>query len=118
MAPMSGAGIAWRTVRGLVATIGCLALAILVPGREAFSGIESQLFFDVFNPATLLLLLFAVLYLVAWKKSGSTRYAMIAVFCAFIVAFVLLTYTGTALRGPNWDFYWPWQAWPGHPIPL
>ena len=30
----------------------------------------------------------------------------------------LLTYTGTALRGPNWDFYWPWQAWPGHPIPL
>ncbi len=44
--------------------------------------------------------------------------AAIATFCAFIVAFVLLTYTGTALRGPNWEFYWPWQAWPRHPIPF
>jgi cytochrome b-561 len=116
-----GPGRRWGIVGfvyGLVTTIGCLALAILVPGREAFSGIESQLFFDVFNPATLLLLLFALLYVVTWKKTGSTRYAMISIFCAFIVAFVLLTYTGTALRGPNWGFYWPWQAWPGHPIPL
>jgi quinol-cytochrome oxidoreductase complex cytochrome b subunit len=116
-----GPGRRWGIVGfayGLVATAACLALAILVPGREAFTGIESQVFFDVFNPATLLLLLFAILYTVVWKKTGSTRYAMIGVFCAFIVAFVLLTYTGTALRGPNWQFYWPWQAWPQHPIPL
>jgi cytochrome b-561 len=116
-----GAGRRWGIVGfvyGFVATVACLTLAILVPGREAFSGIESQLFFDAFNPATLLLLLFAVLYVAIWKKTGSTRYAMIGVFCAFIVAFVLLTYTGTALRGPNWQFYWPWQAWPAHPIRL
>ncbi len=116
-----GAGRRWGIVGfvyGLVATVGCLALAVLVPGRESFAGIESQLFFDVFNPATLLLALFALLYLFVWKKTGSSRYAMIGVFCAFIVAFVLLTYTGTALRGPNWEFFWPWQAWPEHPIPL
>ena len=103
---------------GLLATIACLALAILVPTRELFSGIESQLFFDLVNPASLLVVLFGVLYFVVLKKTGSTRYAMIGVFCAFIVAFVVLTYTGTALRGPNWDFYWPWQAWPQHPIIL
>ena len=52
------------------------------------------------------------------KVTSSTRNAAIATFCAFIIAFVLLTYTGHGLRGPNWDFYWPWQAWPVHPIPF
>jgi quinol-cytochrome oxidoreductase complex cytochrome b subunit len=105
-------------VFGLLATSACLALAVLLPTRELFSGIESQLFFDFVNPATLLLVLAAGLYLGVLKKTGSTRYAAMATFCAFIVAFVLLTYTGTALRGPNWDFYWPWQAWPEHATPL
>ncbi len=63
-------------------------------------------------------LLFAGMYFVVLKKTSSTRYAAIATFCAFIIAFVILTYTGTALRGPNWDFYWPWQAWPTHPTAL
>ena len=103
---------------GLVTTVGCLAIAILAPMRDIFPTIESQLFFDLVNPATFLLLLFAGMYFVVLKKTSSTRYAAIATFCAFIIAFVLLTYTGTALRGPNWDFYWPWQAWPAHPMAL
>jgi len=28
---------------------------------------------------------------------------------------VALTIVGTFLRGPYWDFYWPWQAWPEIP---
>ena len=103
---------------GLVTTVGCLALAILAPMRSIFPTIESQFFFDLVNPATFLLLLFAGMYFVVLKKTSSTRYAAIATFCAFIIAFVILTYTGTALRGPNWDFYWPWQAWPIHPTAL
>jgi len=103
---------------GLITTVGCLAIAILAPMRDIFPTIESQLFFDLVNPATFLLLLFAGMYFVVLKKTSSTRYASIATFCAFIIAFVLLTYTGTALRGPNWDFYWPWQAWPIHPTAL
>ncbi len=89
---------------------------MLIPLREVFAGIESQFFFDLFNPATLLLVLFAGFYYFVRKKAGTTRSAAIATFCAFIIAFILLTYMGTALRGPNWDFYWPWQAWPTHPI--
>jgi quinol-cytochrome oxidoreductase complex cytochrome b subunit len=103
---------------GLVTTVGCLAIAILAPMRDIFPTIESQLFFDLVNPATFLLLLFAGMYFVVLKKTSSTRYAAIATFCAFIIAFVILTYTGTALRGPNWDFFWPWQAWPIHPTAL
>ncbi len=101
---------------GFIATAACLTFAILLPTRNLFSEIESQLFFDLVNPATLLLALFALLYFVVYKKAASTRYAAIATFSAFIIAFILLTYTGTALRGPNWDFFWPWQAWPEHPI--
>jgi len=115
------AGRNWAVVGflyGLLTTAGCLALAILAPMRSIFPGIESQAFFDLINPASFLLLLFATQYFVVLKRTKSTRYAAIATFCAFIIAFILLTYTGTSLRGPNWDFYWPWQAWPAHPTGL
>jgi quinol-cytochrome oxidoreductase complex cytochrome b subunit len=113
-----GPGRSWGVVGfvfGALATALCVAGSILFPVRDLFSGVEIQLFFDLVNPATLLLLLFAALYFVVLKITGSTRHAAIAAFCAFIVSFILLTYIGTALRGPNWEFYWPWQAWPEHP---
>ena len=106
------------TIWGLGWTVGCLAIGILLPMREAFPSIESQLFFDMVSPATLLLLSFIVLYFVSLKITSSTRSAAIATFCAFIVAFVLLTWTGTMLRGPNWQFFLPWEAWPSQPIPF
>jgi quinol-cytochrome oxidoreductase complex cytochrome b subunit len=103
-------------VWGIFWTVGCLAIGILAPTRELFPNMESQLFFDLVNPATLLLLSFVALYFLTLKITGSRRTAAIATFSAFMVSFVLLTYTGTALRGPNWDFFWPWQVWPEHPI--
>lgn len=103
---------------GLLTTAGCLALGILMPMRSLFPTIESQVFFDLVNPASFLLALFAAQYFVVLKKTRSTRYAAMATFCAFIIAFILMTYTGTALRGPNWDFYWPWQPWPAQPMGL
>jgi cytochrome b-561 len=105
-------GVVW----GLVSTVGCLAVGILLPMRELFPNVESQLFFDLVNPATLLLLTFVGLYFLALKITSSTRTAAIATFCAFIVAFLLLTWAGTAMRGPNWQFFWPWQEWPTQPI--
>ena len=107
-------GLAW----GLLWTVAALAIGILFPMRSVFPNIESQLFFDLVNPSTLLLISFVALYFVALKVSSSTRTAAIATFCAFIIAFVLLTWTGTMLRGPNWDFFWPWEPWPVHAIPF
>jgi hypothetical protein len=37
------------------------------------------------------------------------------VFLAILLAVVLLTIVGTFLRGPYWNFYWPWQPWPELP---
>ena len=37
------------------------------------------------------------------------------VFILIFLAVLLLTYIGMELRGPYWQFYWPWQAWPEIP---
>ena len=40
--------------------------------------------------------------------------AAIALFTCFVAGFVILTYVGTELRGPNWGFYWTRSSWPAH----
>jgi len=37
------------------------------------------------------------------------------VFILLLAAVLVLTYIGMELRGPYWQFYWPWQAWPDIP---
>jgi len=37
------------------------------------------------------------------------------VFIAVMVGILLLTYIGMELRGPYWQFFWPWEAWPSVP---
>jgi cytochrome b-561 len=102
---------------GLLSTVLCVFIGLKIPIREIFLGIESQIFFEIVNPAILLLFTFIILYIFSYKKTKSHRTAGITTFTAFIIVFVLLTYTGSALRGPNWLFFWPWEAWPAHPIP-
>jgi hypothetical protein len=48
------------------------------------------------------------------RKTGSTRMGAVALFTLFLVSYVILTYVGTELRGPNWDFYWSKSQWPVH----
>jgi quinol-cytochrome oxidoreductase complex cytochrome b subunit len=37
------------------------------------------------------------------------------IFIIVCLLLVILTVVGTFMRGPYWDFYWPWQQWPEHP---
>lgn len=37
------------------------------------------------------------------------------VFLVLMLFIVVLTIVGTFMRGPYWDFFWPWQAWPEIP---
>jgi len=37
------------------------------------------------------------------------------VFLGVVVAVIALTVVGTFLRGPYWNFYWPWDSWPEMP---
>ncbi len=36
-------------------------------------------------------------------------------FLAGLGIVIILTIIGTFLRGPSWNFYWPWEAWPDVP---
>jgi quinol-cytochrome oxidoreductase complex cytochrome b subunit len=70
-------------------------------------------------------LLVAVLTLWPWldRSPASTagrwlpreRRVQNAVFIVVMLVVVALTIVGTFMRGPYWDFFWPWQAWPEIP---
>ncbi|MDH3251244.1 MAG: hypothetical protein OEM41_00555 [Ignavibacteria bacterium] len=49
-----------------------------------------------------------------WLPRRRTRQNMI--FLAICLLIILFTIIGTFLRGPYWDFYWPWEAWPDMPL--
>jgi quinol-cytochrome oxidoreductase complex cytochrome b subunit len=36
-------------------------------------------------------------------------------FLVFVLAVAVLTIIGTFLRGPYWEFFWPWETWPQTP---
>jgi quinol-cytochrome oxidoreductase complex cytochrome b subunit len=38
-----------------------------------------------------------------------------AVFLLLVFAVLVLTVVGTFLRGPSWQFFWPWEPWPALP---
>lgn len=37
------------------------------------------------------------------------------VFLVIVLLILVLTVVGTFLRGPYWNFYWPWESWPEMP---
>lgn len=97
-----------------VVLISLLAFVINFGWFRAWWPNIPQLLITLVNPGNIW-----VAFMIAWslyviKKTGSTRMGAIAVFVMFLVSFVILTYVGTELRGPNWDFYWSRSQWPLH----
>jgi quinol-cytochrome oxidoreductase complex cytochrome b subunit len=45
----------------------------------------------------------------------ATRRRQNLVFLIVVLLVLALTVVGTFLRGPYWQFYWPWEAWPELP---
>jgi len=38
------------------------------------------------------------------------------IFLLTVLAILILTVIGTYLRGPDWNFYWPWESRPEAPL--
>jgi hypothetical protein len=114
--------IRWAIIGGIFGVaLTCLSILIGIqfPSREILGSVFSnQFWFDLLNPATGLLVAMAVLFIAVKRLSGSSRKASLALFTCFVTAFIILTVVGTWLRGPNWDFFWPWQSWPEMPARL
>ncbi|MFB3813345.1 MAG: cytochrome b N-terminal domain-containing protein [Terriglobales bacterium] len=47
-----------------------------------------------------------------WARERRTQNI---VFLVIVVVVIGLTVVGTFMRGPSWNFYWPWEAWPEIP---
>lgn len=73
-----------------------------------------QIVIIIFNPGSILTVCYMAWSLYILHTTKSTRMSAIALFTCFLAGFVILTYVGTYLRGPNWDFYWSQSQWPQH----
>ena len=97
-----------------VVAIGTLAFTINFGWFRNWWPEVPQILIILINPGNLLLGFVVAWSLLIIKKTGSTRMGAIALFTMFLVSYVILTYTGTVLRGPNWEFYWSASQWPVH----
>lgn len=83
--------------------------------------VNGALIGGVLLPGALVLLLAAWPYLdkSAYRSAGvwfaPERRRQNAAFLAIVALVLVLTIVGTFLRGPNWNFYWPWEGWPEMP---
>jgi len=83
--------------------------------------INGALIGGILIPAVLVILLMVFPYLDKTSSSAvgvwwaRERRRQNLVFFAIVLAIVILMVVGTYLRGPYWNFYWPWQSWPEMP---
>ncbi len=101
-------------VLGTVGLIAVLAFSINFGWFRNWWPEIPQLLIVLINPGSIW-----VAFIIAWslyiiKRTGSTRMGAMALFTMAMVTYIILTYTGTELRGPNWDFYWSQSQWPVH----
>jgi quinol-cytochrome oxidoreductase complex cytochrome b subunit len=121
---MEGTGIWFHSARGrriaLLAALSTTAITSLLLFLQTRTGGLRGLYPDVpqwlvdlVNPGSLLLLYLVIFFFITGYLTKSLREASIGLFTGFLTASTLLTIVGVYLRGPNWDFYWFWEAWPG-----
>ncbi|MEW6368560.1 MAG: cytochrome b N-terminal domain-containing protein [Acidobacteriota bacterium] len=48
----------------------------------------------------------------------STRSVQNIVFAVSVILLLVFLIIGTFMRGPYWNFYWPWESWPGIPAKI
>lgn len=51
----------------------------------------------------------------AGRWMAASRRTQNVVFLAIVLVVLVLTYIGLFARGPYWNLYWPWEAWPHLP---
>lgn len=49
-----------------------------------------------------------------WFAPERKRQNMIFLFICLLI--IIFTTIGTFMRGPYWNFYWPWESWPEMPV--
>ncbi len=103
-----------RYIFGLAAAVLAVAIPVKFGWLRNWFPDISQLLIIAVNPGSILTACYALWSILILKRENSTRMAAIALFTCFLAGFVVLTYVGQELRGPNWGFYWSKSLWPVH----
>lgn len=99
---------------GTVVLVGLLAFVIKFGWFRTWWPNVPQLAIILVNPGNIwvgFMILWSVFVI---KRTNSTRMGAIALYTMFLLSYLILTYVGTELRGPNWAFYWSKSQWPIH----
>ncbi|MCL4456308.1 MAG: cytochrome b N-terminal domain-containing protein [Nitrospirae bacterium] len=97
-----------------IVIIGLLAFVINFGWFRNWWPNVPQMLITLINPGNIWVGFMIVWSLYVIKRTGSTRMGAIALFTMFLISFLIYTYVGTELRGPNWDFFWSKSQWPIH----
>jgi quinol-cytochrome oxidoreductase complex cytochrome b subunit len=97
-----------------VVTVGLLAFTVRYGWFRTWWPDINQLWVIVFNPGSLLVVLYAAWSITVIGRSSSLRSGAIALYTCFLIGFIILTYFAAVHRGPNWEFYWWPSMWSGH----
>jgi Cytochrome b(C-terminal)/b6/petD len=129
----------------LIVVVGMLVWALLVdapleepanPARTPnpskapwyFLGLQEMLvFFDpwhagVVAPSLIILGLMVIPYIDINPKGNGyycfrdRKYEILTFFFGFHILWVSLIIIGTLLRGPGWNWFWPWEVWDPHKV--
>ncbi len=101
-------------VVGVVVLVSMLAVTVSYGWFRNWWPDVPQLLITLVNPGTIWVGFMMAYALWTTKKTNSTRMGAIALFTMFLLSYVILTYVGTELRGPNWEFFWSHDQWPIH----
>lgn len=101
-------------VVGTFVLVGLLAIVIKFGWFRTWWPDVPQLLIILINPGNIWVGFMIMWSLFVIKRTDSTRMGAIALFTMFLLSYVILTYVGTELRGPNWGFYWYKSQWPVH----
>jgi quinol-cytochrome oxidoreductase complex cytochrome b subunit len=99
---------------GTAVLIGILAFVVNFGWFRDWWPDIPQLIIMLINPGTIWVGFMMTWALWVTHRTGSTRMGVIALFTMFLLSYVIFTYFGTELRGPNWQFYWSKSHWPIH----
>lgn len=109
------AGVSVRSaIFAAIVTIGMLVLTVNLGWIRSWAPDTPQWVIILINPGTVITGCLMIWSILIGRRTGSLRASAAALFSTFLVAFAILTFFATYMRGPNWAFYWWPSFWPGH----
>ncbi len=101
-----------RRVRAAVLLCTLVAVATMVVSEIFFdTGVESG-WRELLSPTAVVVMVACLAFFTCGLIANSSRAAVLGWLTVMLVALVGFTLVGLC-RGPDWGFYWPWEAWPG-----